>query len=105
MKPLYLAEIAELTSSAEEGSATPMTPVPPPNAPKPPNTGLKLLTKSPALPILISSGRGPAVPNVFSGSAVSAPKTVCEQPPVTVEVACGLEPTRNGWVAKVTSDP
>src|SRR5580698_2403489 len=87
-----------------DGSATPITPVPPPKAPGllPPLE--KLLTRRPDDPMLIRS-RLEAEPNEFSGYAVRAPKLVLEQPPVTVELLPATSPTRNGVALMVTSEP
>src|SRR4029077_20606430 len=55
-KPLYLAPTTALTSTGFDDSATPITPVPPPNAPVPAALALlKLLTKKPDAPIPIRS--------------------------------------------------
>ena len=56
MKPLYCALIIALTFVGLDGWATPITPVPPPNAPgEAPELPLKLLTSSPDPPMAINS--------------------------------------------------
>src|SRR5882762_1847635 len=96
MKPLYFAPTTLLTSTGTDGSATPITPAWRPKAPKPLELrDVKLLTMRPEVPMLISS-KLEAKPKEFKGYAVSAPRLVLEQPPVTVEEACSTGPTRNG---------
>src|SRR5271165_6960999 len=106
MKPLYFVLTTLLTSTGEEGSCTPITPLPPPNAPAVliPERPAKLLTSSPDFPILMSS-RLLLCPKEFSGYEVIAPIVVREQPPVTVDAVPDNGPIKYGVALKVTAEP
>src|ERR1700740_863010 len=105
MKPLYGAPVTAPTSTGPDGTATPSTPVPPPNAPGEDEPWAeKLLTKRPELPMLISS-KFVSVPKEFRVYADSYTRGVFEQPPVTTEAGCWIGPTRNGCAWKLTAEP